>query len=143
VYHKKEFFIMKNTKILLAILAVALVFGMTACNNGSTGTKKPATSTNPPTTDPAPDSIEGIWKDNTNTATFTETDWNLVMGSSGNIMGTYTYSSSNGKATLSENTYISGGTATVSGNSMTIVVNWKGSGSMGASSQSFGPLTKQ
>jgi hypothetical protein len=39
---------MKNNKILLAALAVALVLGMAACNNGSTGTKPPP----PPNTDP-------------------------------------------------------------------------------------------
>jgi hypothetical protein len=36
-YIDKEFS-MKNTKILLAILAIALVFGMTACSNGGGGT---------------------------------------------------------------------------------------------------------
>jgi hypothetical protein len=36
---KKEFF-MKNNKILLAILAIALVFGMTACGDGGGGTSQ-------------------------------------------------------------------------------------------------------
>jgi hypothetical protein len=40
---------MKNNKILLAALAVALVLGMAACNNGSTGSKQ---QTPKPNTDP-------------------------------------------------------------------------------------------
>jgi hypothetical protein len=40
---------MKNKKILLAVLAIALVFGMTACDNGSTGGSKKKETPSPKT----------------------------------------------------------------------------------------------
>jgi hypothetical protein len=49
---------MKNNKILLAILAIALVFAVTACNNGSTGSSKKKDP--PPNTDPKTLTITGI-----------------------------------------------------------------------------------
>jgi hypothetical protein len=47
---------MKNNKILLAILAIALVLGMTACDNGGGG----STTTKKPNTDPKTLVITGI-----------------------------------------------------------------------------------
>jgi hypothetical protein len=49
---------MKNNKILLAVLAIALVLGMTACSNGSTGGSKKKET--PPNTDPKFITITGI-----------------------------------------------------------------------------------
>jgi hypothetical protein len=97
------------------------------------------TTTPPPVSPPA--SIVGTWKGSATVprATFTETGWMLYMtGTDGRDEdtqgGTYTYS--NGTATLTPNSWSSGGTATVSGNSMTIVIQW-------TPPESFGPLTKQ
>jgi hypothetical protein len=119
-------------KVLLAMLAVALVFGMTLA-----GCKDESGDTTPP------DSIEGIWaKGSFPKATFTETDWELKPNADDTIRGTYTYS--DGTATLTPSAwvnYVQGGTATASGNKMTIVIRWTDT-SMGAST-SYGPLTKQ
>jgi hypothetical protein len=57
---QKEFS-MKNNKILLAILAIALVLGMIACSNGSTGGGKPSGTTPTPTPTPTPGNT-GNWK---------------------------------------------------------------------------------
>jgi hypothetical protein len=123
-------------KVLLAMLAVALVFGMTLA-----GCKDESGDTTPP------DSIEGTWKGSGTVprAVFTDTDWTLFMaGSEGrdedSIAGTYTYS--NGTATLTPagwaTSMVSGGTATASGNKMTIVINW-----VGGSPETFRNLIKQ
>jgi hypothetical protein len=122
------------------MLAIALVFGMAlaGCKDKDEGG-----DTTPP------DSIEGTWKGSGTVprAVFTDTDWTLYMaGSDGrdedSIAGTYTYSG--GTATLTPVDWaasmVSGGTATASGNKMTIVINWSG---MGGSSQTFRNLIKQ
>jgi hypothetical protein len=62
------------------------------------------------------------------------------MGSDGQIGGTYTYS--NGTAALTPNSWsagnLSGGTATASGDKITIVINW-----IADVPQTFKNLTKQ
>jgi hypothetical protein len=89
---RKEFF-MKNNKILLAILAIALVFGMTACSDGGGG------SAPPPPPPPGKTSMSYQSKDSGGTLTLTPAGTNApfnVTASGENmtaISGTITFTS--------------------------------------------------
>ena len=108
---------MKSKKLLLGMLAIALVLGMTVVGCGEDSNGGGGTDYSPDPNNP----FKGVWEGSGFTVSCTANTWKAVYPSQGGSWsGTYTVN--NGTANFTDNSG-TWGTATISGTRMTVYNN--------------------